>query len=719
MDIKNEVLYRVYFLLFGILLPVAGVLLYKTVVISYVEGDHWRELGQKNYLAYRTIEAERGNILAADGSLLATSIPYFNISMDPNSSGMSSSDWEQSIDSLAFCLATLVDTRYTVGGYRDYLQAQRSAGARYVSIKKKAPYAEKNMIERFPLFNKGRLKGGFIAEKLSERKRPFGLLAQRTIGYVREGAKPVGLEGYFDEVLGGKPGKQLAIKVDPKEDLWMPVDDLTLIEPETGNDIVTTLDVNLQDIVENALYRAMNYHNADWGTAILMEVETGYIRGMANLEKLEDEAGWWETYNHAVGSAVEPGSTFKLASIMALLEDGYINLEDSIDIEKGQTEFYDEVLEDSSPESFKLDSISIRRAFEMSSNVGMAKLVDKFYGRKEKINRNEGAERFIRRLKEFNLNLPTGIEINGEAEPYIKEAYNTVDQWSGTTLPWMSIGYELEITPLQLLNFYNAVANDGVMMKPMLVTEIQRFGETLERIRPIALKQRIASRSTIEKAQELLAGVVERGTASKLKTDRYSFAGKTGTAQVGYRRGSNGTRVRGYRASFVGYFPAENPVYSCIVMINRPRQNGIYGGDVAGPVFREIADKVFATELDMHLPINQQERPALASNELPRYDLGYKPDIEAVLEFLDMPAYGAPETDFVLLNSVNDSLTLEQRTLPLDIVPSVVGMGLRDALYVLENRGLEVSVDGFGKVVLQSIKPGTRIQGQKILLTLR
>jgi cell division protein FtsI (penicillin-binding protein 3) len=719
MDIKNEVLYRVYFLLFGILLPVAGLLLYKTVVISYVEGEHWRELGQKNYLAYRTIEAERGNILAADGSLLATSIPYFNISMDPNSSGMSSSDWEESLDSLAFCLATLVDTRYTVGGYRDYLQAQRNAGARYVSIKKKAPYAEKNMIERFPLFNKGRLKGGFIAEKLSERKRPFGLLAQRTIGYVREGAKPVGLEGYFDEVLGGTPGKQLAIKVDPKEDLWMPVDDLTLIEPETGNDIVTTLDVNLQDIVENALYRAMNYHNADWGTAILMEVETGYIRAVANLEKLEDEAGWWETYNHAVGSAVEPGSTFKLASIMALLEDGYINLEDSIDIEKGQTEFYDEVLEDSSPESFKLDSISIRRAFEMSSNVGMAKLVDKFYGRKEKINRNEGAERFIRRLKEFNLNLPTGIEINGEAEPYIKEAYNTLDQWSGTTVPWMSIGYELEITPLQLLNFYNAVANDGVMMKPMLVTEIQRFGETIERIKPIALKQRIASRGTIEKAQELLEGVVERGTAYKLKTDRYSFAGKTGTAQVGYRRGSNGTRVRGYRASFVGYFPAENPVYSCIVMINRPRQNGIYGGDVAGPVFREIADKVFATELDMHPPINRQERPVLASNELPRYDLGYKPDIEAVLEFLEMPAYGEPETDFVLLNSTNDSLTLEQRNLPLDVVPSVVGMGLRDALYVLENRGLEVSVDGFGKVVLQSIKPGTRIQGQKILLTLR
>lgn len=719
MDIKNEVLYRVYILLFVIIIPIAMLLLYKTVVISYVEGDRWRELGQRNYLDYRTVEAERGNILAEDGSLLATSIPFFDISMDPNSSGMSSVDWEENIDSLAWCLASYVDDQYTPGGYRAFLEAQREAGARYVSIKKKASYGEKNLIEDFPLFNKGRLKGGFIAEKRSERKRPFGILAQRTIGYVRDGAKPVGLEGFFDEELGGKPGKQLAIKVDPKQDLWMPVDDLTLIEPETGNDVVTTIDVNIQDIVENALYRAMNYHNADWGSAVLMEVETGAIRAIANLEKLEDEAGYWETYNHAVGSAVEPGSTFKLASIMALLEDEYVTLEDSVDIEKGQTIYYEEVLEDSSPESFKLDTISVRKAFEMSSNVGISKLVNRFYGRKEKINGNEGAERFIRRLKEFNLHLPTGIEINGEGQPYIKEAYNELDQWSGTTLPWMSIGYELELTPLQLLTFYNAVANDGEMMKPILVTEIQRFGETIRKIKPVAMKQRIASEETIERAKELLEGVVERGTAYKLKTERYSFAGKTGTAQVGYRRGSNGTRVRGYRASFVGYFPAENPIYSCIVVVNRPRQGGFYGGDVAGPVFREIADKIYSTELDLHPPINAEEPAPLVTKDLPRYDLGYEPDMRAVLEYLEMPVYGDPSTDIALLNGMNDSLFLERRTMSTEVVPSVVGMGLRDAVYILENRGLEVEVKGFGKVALQSIKAGTPLQGQKILLTLR
>ena len=719
MDIKNEVLYRVYFLLFGIIIPAAIFLVYKTVVISFVEGEKWRALGNESYRAYRTVEAERGNILADDGSILATDIPFFDIYMDPNSSGMSDQDWEDNLDTLAYCLANHVDPSYTVGGYREYLQAKRDSGAQYVLIKKKVPYAEKRKIEQFPLFNKGRLRGGFIAEKRSERKRPFGILAQRTIGYVRNGANPVGLEGYFDEVLGGRPGQQLAICVDRKQDLWMPVNDLTAIEPLSGDDVVTTLDVNLQDIVESALYRAVNYHNAEWGTAILMEVKTGYIRAMANLERLEGSTGWWETYNHAVGSAVEPGSTFKLASIMALLEDGFVTLEDSVDIEKGQTMFYDVLMPDASVESAKLDTISIRKAFEISSNVGIAKKVEEFYGKKTKLNKNEGAERFIRRLKEFNLHLPVGIEIQGEAEPYIKEAYSTLDQWSGITLPWMAIGYELEVTPLQLLTLYNAVANNGILMKPTLQKEIQRFGETIETFRPIAAKERIASKQTIDLVQSLLQGVVDSGTAKKLKADRYSFAGKTGTAQIGYRRSSRGTTVRGYRASFAGYFPAENPRYSCIVMINKPRQHGIYGGDVAGPVFREIADKVFATKVDLHPPINQKGKRPLTSNQLPYYDLGYQEDIMAILEYLDLPAFGSAETDMVLLNNANDSLFIERRTLAEDRVPSVVGMGLRDALYVLENRGLQVEVNGAGKVALQSIKAGTPIKGQTIRLTLR
>ena len=716
MNKKNEVLYRVYFLLFGIILPVAFILLYRTIKIAVVEGDRWREYGKDLYMEIRPVEAERGNILAADGSLLATSIPYFDIYMDPNSTGMSEEDFMENIDSLAQCIATQVDQTYTPGGFREYLLDRRAAGDRYVLIKKRVSYAEKKKIEGFPLFNLGQMRGGFIARKSSERKRPFGILAQRTIGYIREGAKPVGLEGYFDEVLGGHPGQELMVRVDKGKDIWVPVNNLSDVEPQSGDDIRTTIDVNLQGITEEALMRAMNHHNAEWGAAVLMEVKTGAIRAVSNLGRTGD--GWWETYNHAVGSATEPGSTFKLASIMALLEDGYVSLDDSIAIDSGRVAFYDEAMEDSSPASFSIDSTTVRQAFEMSSNVGMAKMVDHFYSQKKKVNNNEGAARFIRHLKEFNLHLPTGIEIEGEANPYVKEAYSEEDQWSGITLPWMSTGYEVRLTPVQLLSFYNAVANDGTIMKPYLVSAIQRYGETVETFRPTVVKRRIASEKTIAAAKELLEGVVERGTAEKLKSDDYRFAGKTGTAQINYRRSGSGRRIGGYQASFAGYFPVEDPVYSCIVVIRNPRQNGIYGADVAGPVFREIADRCFASRVELHEPVNRKVKPLLAANELPSYDVGKKDDIEQVLRYLGLAYYGHPETDMGVLMARSDSLSLERRTMPEKVVPSVIGMGLRDALFVLENRGLKVDVKGYGKVKQQSIRAGTQARGQTIRLTL-
>lgn len=717
MDIKNEVLYRVYILLFGIVIPVSIALIYRTAQISVADGERWRAQGRDNYLEYRQVEADRGNILAADGSLLATSIPYFDLYFDPHSP--SEEDYKKNIDTLAQCLATYVLKDYTVGGAREFLESLRKAADRHVVLKRKASYAEKKFIEEFPLFRLGRFRGGFIAEKRSERKRPFGLLAQRTIGYVRDNAKPVGLEGQFDTLLGGMPGQQLMIRVDPREDLWMPVDDLTVIEPETGSDIVTNLDIDIQDISEQALMRAMNAHDAEWGTAVVMEVETGAIRAMANLGRTDE--GWWETYNYAVGTALEPGSTFKSASVMALLEDGFVDLDDSIRIYKGRAQFYEDEMVDASPYSPKLDTIRMREAFVISSNVGIATMIQDHYGEKTKTNGNEGAARFIKRLKQFNLHLPTGIEIDGEANPYIKEAYSDKDYWSGTTLPWMSIGYEMKITPLQLLVFYNAIANGGEMMKPYLVSEAQRFGKVTQRYRPTVIDRRIATRPTIAKIQELLVSVVEdeRGTAHKLRTGHYTFAGKTGTAQINYRRGSRGTRIGGYQASFVGYFPVEKPKYSCIVVINRPRRGGFYGGDVAGPVFREIADNIYAAKVELHAPINLAPKPVLAGNSLPGYSIGDKKDIQAVFQYLDIPYYGEPETPMVATRVQADSVILEQRTMPEGRVPNVVGLGLRDALYALENSGLTVEVEGFGKVSRQSLLPGTRINGQAIRLYLR
>lgn len=720
MEIKNEILYRIYILLFGAIIPAAIVLIYQTVYISYAEGEKWRKKGEDLYIATRPVEPERGNILASDGSLLATSIPYFDIYMDPNSTGISEKDFTDNIDSLAQCIATYVDNSFTPGGWKTYIEDQRKSGNRYVLIKRKVSYAERQFIEKFPLFNLGRNRGGFIAEKRSERKRPFGLLAQRTIGYTnREDAKPVGIEGSFDQMLGGLAGKQVMIQVDRANDIWIPMDDLSLVEPKSGDDILTTIDINLQDAAEGALERAMNYHDAEWGTAVVMEVKTGAIRAIANLGRTDQ--GWWETFNYAIGNAVEPGSTFKTASMMAMLEDGFISLDDTIQLERGTTEFFDQTLVDASPYSASIDSTSIRHAFEISSNVGIAKLVDKYYGKKERINRNQGAERFVQRLKDFNLHLPTGIEIDGEAKPYIKEAYSSDHQWSGTTLPWMAIGYELQMTPLQMLTFYNAIANDGELVKPYLVSEIQRFGETIKTFKPTILKRKIASTNTLETIHELLDSVVTRGTAYKLKSDEYNFAGKTGTAQVGYRRTERGqTFIRGYQASFVGYFPTEAPMYSIIVLINKPRRGGYYGSDVAGPVFREIADYIYATEMKLHEPLNNVPKPILAGKQLPTYDAGTREDMLKVLNFLEIPFYGSPSEEIVTLRAESDSLMVLNRTISKNnVVPSVVGLGLRDALYVLENKGLRVEVEGFGKVARQSLLPGTRAGGQTIKIFLQ
>lgn len=722
MDIKNEVLYRVYFLLFGLVTPAALTLIYYTVQIGVLEGEEWRDLGRNNFIVERDIEAERGNIMAADGSLLATDVPIFDLYWDPLTP--SEEDFLANVDSLAHCYANYIDKDYTVGAAYDYLFQLRDTvnykKNRNVLLKSRVSYSEKKTIEQFPLFNLGQFRGGLIARKRNERKRPFGLLARRTIGYVRDQASDIGLESYYDEVLGGQPGTQMMIPLDRKRDLWMPLENLSSIEPRNGDDILTTLDINIQDITEEALLKGMQRHDADWGVAIVMEVSTGKIKAIANIER--GKTGWYESYNNAIGTRTEPGSTFKAASMLALLEDGFVNLEkDSIDIEKGRTEFYDREMEDSYSNSANLDTISVRRAFEISSNVGIAKLVQHYYGTKTKGNDEKAAALFIERMHQFNLHLATGIDLEGEKNPLIKEAYNTDDQWSGTTLPWMSTGYELLITPLQLLSFYNTIANGGQQMKPLLVTEIQRYGQTVKVFKPTVIKRQIASKKSIQQLQGLLEGVVENGTAAKLKTDRYRFAGKTGTAQIDYQRTEKGQRIGGYQASFAGYFPASAPKYSTIVVIRRPRRAGFYGGDVAGPIFREIADKCFDSLIDLHEPmVEPNDRVNWSADKLPHMDIGRREDMDKILAYLGIGKMGDPETALVVAmrEQGRDSVQLERRTMQEGKIPNVVGMGLRDALYQLENLGVKVKLNGVGKVTRQSLIPGTDPRNQTITLTL-
>ncbi|MEM0992981.1 MAG: penicillin-binding transpeptidase domain-containing protein [Bacteroidota bacterium] len=721
--IKNEVLVRVYSVL--AVLVIAGLLVFMSAVrINIKEGDKWRAQGEQ-YLQLKKVEAERGNILTENEELLATSLPVFDIAFDP--SVVPAEEFNTKIDSLSARLAGHIDLTLTSGGLRDYfiqkrednqadesklrnyLAEQRRKGKRFILLKRGVSLAEKEQLSKYPIFDKGQFGGGFIAKPRYRRDRPYGILARRTIGYVRKNANPVGIEGYYDKRLRGMSEEQWMRLVDPVEELWIPAVGFEAAEPRKGDDIVTTIDLDLQEITETALSRAMNYHDAEWGTAVVMEVQTGKIRSIANLGRTSD--GWWETFNYAVGQPIEPGSVFKLASMMALLEDNYISLEDSIALYKGRIKYYDDEMVDSY--NHNMDSTTIRRAFEISSNVGISSLVDQHYRQTRK------EAEFIQHLKDFRLNLPAAVEIDGEIKPFIKEAGSVEDQWSGTTLPWMSIGYELTLTPLQLLTFYNAVANNGMLMKPYLVTEIQHLGETLETFKPRIIDQSIASRKTINAVQGLLEGVVEQGTAKKLKTDKYHFSGKTGTAQINYQRLKNKTFVGGYQASFAGFFPSENPLYSCIVVINRPRNGKIYGADVAGPVFREIADKAFASKIELHAPVNEG-KSTLAARQLPNMNIGESSDMQYLLSYFDIPHYGKAGSEWAVLKATpGDSIKVLTRRLKKGKVPNVVGLGLRDALYALENKGLKTKVVGAGKVYQQSILAGTRVNGQTVTIRLR
>jgi len=703
-NIKNEVLIRVYIV--GFLIALAAlVIMGQAAKIQFVEGKKWRGMRDSLMIQERAIEAERGNIFAEDGSILATSLPFFDIRFDPTVA--SDELFFGNVDSLAHCLAK-INKEYTEGGWLQILTDKRNAGKKYMKIKDRVSYSDMEYIKAFPIFNKHQNKGGFIAEGRFTRHNPFRPLGNRTLGKVK--GKKVGLEGYFDKTLAGESGKRLMYRLG--NDNWMPISDLTKIEPKKGLDIVSTIDVNIQDITHKALHDALKTSKAEYGVAIVMEVKTGAIKAITNLEKFKEKEKWGEIYNNAIGTRYEPGSTYKLASIMALLEDGYVDLEDIVELDSGQHQFYEELMVDAVKESFKTDSTTVRHAFEISSNVGIAKLVDKYY------NHNQNAGRFIKRIKSFYLHLKTNIEVEGEPNPVVKEAYNEEDLWSGITLPWMSIGYATELTPLQLLNFYNAVANDGRMMKPYLVKEIRQEGAVLQRFPPTVIRRKIASSSTIRDAQALLEGVVERGTAKKLKSNRYRFAAKTGTSQTNYHRLNNRSSDLKHVASFAGYFPADNPIYSCIVVIKDPKVGSYYGGEAAGPVFRQIADKCFETQPAFYNSMDSKTVNRLPTEKLPHNNLGYRNDFETILNTLEIDFTTRTKNEWSVVTSKNDSLKIRRRTIPKKVVPNVVGMGLRDALYLLENKGLRVKIVGVGKVNKQSIIPGTRIRGQEIKLFL-
>ena len=706
LNIKNEVLVRVY-VVAGAVLLVALAIVVKLFTLSVTEAATWQRKADEQYLRWVDAPSDRGNILADDGSLLATSLPFFDVYFDSKAEGLTDEVFYNNVDSLAMLLSEHVDPSYTPGAYKDWLVGLRKAdpdsvkGLRYIPIAKRISYTKMKLVKTFPVFRLGRHKGGLIVEQRPERERPYKILAQRTIGYVREGASPVGLEGSFNAVLGGSEGQRLMLRV--PGDMYIPLNDLAEIESKPGKDLVTTIDINIQDVAERSLLTAVQKHEADHGCAIVMEVKTGKIRAIANIGRAPD--GFWETFNYAIGERVEPGSMFKLASFMAMMEDGHIDdMDEKVPVYKGKVKIYKEELLDSDPHG--RDTMTIKEVFSHSSNVGTATLIQKYYGANKGQNLN-----YLQRLHEFGLDLPTEIEIGGEEKPFLKNPDKKEDDWSGTTLPWMSIGYELLLTPLQVLQFYNAVANDGRMVKPYIVQRTEQYGETVKEYKPTVVKRSIASAGTIKKAKMLLREVVTEGTARSINLPYPAIAGKTGTAQMNYHKLKAEGPVR-YQAGFCGFFPVDNPVYSCIVVISGPKSGGYHGAEVAAPVFKDIAQACYALKGEMHTPINATDPKPLAVGQLPSIDAGQKEDLEKSMEWLGLKGIydDTKQTDWGVLQAKSaDSLIVANRIISDKLIPSVVGMGLKDALYLLENRGCRVKVSGYGKVVSQSISPGTRV----------
>lgn len=689
MKIRTDIILRVY-IACAILVLFAGAISWQIVHVQYAEGDKWRAMADSLTTGYREVEAVRGNIYSRDGSLMATSIPQYDIRMDTRAEGLDPVLFYAKVDSLGWHLSRMFGDK-SPARYAQLLRTARENGERYYLVKRDVSYKQLKELQTFPVFEKGQYKGGLIAVRHNERILPFRELARRTIGYKRATVQPVGLEGVYDKYIDGQPGRRLMRRI--AGGVWIPVNQEDEISPVDGSDIISTIDINIQDVAHHALEKQLAASEAQWGTVILMEVETGEIRAVGNLSRT-NRGDYKEAYNYAISFSAEPGSTFKLASFIAGMEDGKFDLYTKIKTGGGVATFYRRTIRD---DHHMPEVITMRKAFEQSSNVSIARAIYQGY--------KDNPRQYTDHLKKMGLGKKLGLQIPGEGRTRIKDPGDK--DWWGTTLPWTAHGYEVLITPLQLLSFYNAVANDGRFVKPQFVTEIQRNGQTIKKIEPEVLIDRIASEETIRKAQLLLKSVVDSGTAKNLFSTVYSIAGKTGTAVIadgarGYRSGK-----RQYQASFCGYFPAENPQYSMIVIINSPRKGGYYGSAVAAPVFKEVADKVYSTRPDMQPGLQDRYPVQTASLPLPA---GNREDLAGIYNTLGISFSGTGEAMWGRTVQQDNSVTIKPYKLQVGQVPDLIGMDMQDALFLAENAKLEVALNGSGKVVKQSPRPGTKIE---------
>jgi cell division protein FtsI (penicillin-binding protein 3) len=689
MNIKQDIIQRANHVFYVVLALAFGVVM-RLVYVQYFQtfkGQFWRERVAATLIQRDTIRAMRGNILAADGSLLATSLPTYVVGLDPTTA--KPEYFSKKIDSLGILLARIYKDR-SARDYADLVRDARSRKRRYVLLnRRRVTFQERQIMLKWPFFRsstKVAARGG-VLRPYYERYHPFGSMAERTIGNLdaKTGRGLIGLEASFQPALAGKNAVGLVEVL--SGGIRKPVDDGPEMKPEPGMDLYTTIDVNYQDMAESALRSALEKYNADKGCVIVMEVATGEIRAMANLSKRRDNT-YVENFNHALAGRTDPGSTFKLATMMALMEEKAISLNQPVATGGGSMTYHGLGIHDAKRGG--AGTITARQVFEKSSNVGIHLLMKSyFYSR---------PDLYCQYLRRFHLTQPTGIHMKGEAIPVVRNP--DMKGWSKVSLTSMSYGYEMQITPLQMLAFYNAVANGGRWVRPMLVRQIKLANEVVEDNKPEISSELICSPETARKAQELLRGVVEHGTAKHINNPHYAIAGKTGTAQ----KIINGRyQVGKYYTSFIGYFPANNPKYTMITAVDSPQGNNIdllYAGAVAAPVFKEVADRIVAYDIRMHAPIKAGGRQARPANALLA---GYADDLHTISTTLNMDS--EPSTEGWV--ETTDNGRWKSRPTRPNQVPDVRGLTLRDALFLLENRGFRVLVEGKGKVKEQSVEPGT------------
>jgi cell division protein FtsI (penicillin-binding protein 3) len=698
-------LWRVY-LSFIVMILLGVIVLGRAFYIQRFEGKFWSRMGDSLHLKYMPLDAERGTIYSEDGNMLSTSIPIFDVYIDFEAGGLREKNgrrFKDNVDSLSLCLAQLFKDK-TTQAYKKELQLAYKNGENYHKLKKKISFTEYAQLREFPLVRQGRNKSGFIIDPRDKRINPYVLLANRTIGLSRDNAaKNVGIEQRYDSVLRGTSGQRLMRYI---AGAYMPVEGAE-VEPENGKDIITTLDTYMQDVAENALMKMLLGNNSLHGTAIVMETATGKIKAIANLGKQTDGT-YAEDLNYGIGKATEPGSIFKLATLLSLLEDKYVTKNSVVDCEGGVKQFYGLRIHDTHPNHL----LTVKDAFAASSNVAFAKLADQYY--------HAQPSKFIGHLHHLRLDTITGIDITAASgKPLIKKPVNR--SWANTTIPYMAHGYEELVTPLHMLMLYNAVANNGKMMKPYLVNSVREFGVDVKTIQPLTVVEKICSDETLAQLKDCLQAVVDsvHGTGHKILFDSaYAIAGKTGTAVTalnnkGYNKGN-----KIYQASFIGYFPANQPKYTMAVVIQNSNESKlVYGADVSGTVFKEISDRIYAR----YLSNKKFTAPAGDTTQYNYY--GMKNEWNSIFGILKLPfkdsATGGNWRATTIKNNAAILSTPAYTATGSFVTPAVVGMGLKDAVYLMENKGLKVTATGRGKVLNQSLPAGTTFKkGQTITLLL-